>query len=542
MNKNRSNRSNPARSNKKSKLGGALLKYGIAAGIAGTAAFAAGKYINGLLKSKPRPQAAPDGSSDGVLEAVIGEFLKLTKIPRKSGHEDKIAEYLLSWAERRELKHIKDEYGNVIIEKDASAGYEKAPTVILQAHMDMVCLSDGEDEYDPLSDPIKPIKTAEMITAHGTTLGADDGIGIAEILYILNSGLIKHGPIRAIFTVSEETDMYGAANIDEKYLDADYMINIDNEDEGQICNSCSNNAVYSITKDIERVEPSGDAAYEIKLCGLRGGHSGMDINSGAMNAVSALAYVLSCVKQAGIDLEFSSLEGGTATNAIPASASAVVVINEERSERFTAILKGMLRSLSDAYCYTEPNFDLSCQKLDYVPTPVVSADDSAKLIDLLSSLPNGVNTMSPAAENLVESSANIGIIRIEPDMINIGASTRSSVDTFSEVLDMRIKTAARLTGFDLEILSSSPSWPLNPYGKLAELYKRCYNASSGRTAETAPIHASVECCYFCKKNPDLDIISVGPTITGAHSVGETLYLDSVKNNIKAIILTLEKLK
>lgn len=514
-----------------------LLGLTLAVGTAVAAAVISGRNKKNYIIMRPAKEINNLNPDD-----IIDEFLKLTEIPRKTYHEDKISDYLCRWAGDNGLICIKDKVGNVIIDKPASHGYENKKRVILQAHTDMVCVSDSETQYDPLVDSINTVMDTEngLLRAKGTSLGADDGIGVAEILYILKRRDISHPPLRAIFTVSEECGMDGALSLDASYLDAGYLINIDNEDIDSLCNSCADSSTHILTSNYTPCEPSGDTTFKISIFGLNGGHSGTDINLGRANAVQLLGSLLKDLSER-LPIEIAEIVGGEVGNAIPKSAEAVFVTDQDKAPLVKSFLEREHDRLCEAYHTTEPGLDLCWKQQDEVPTPVVSKTISNRLLSLISILPCGVGSMSPLCDGLVESSSNIGVLAQADNMLSLTVTTRSSVKAHSERLDRAVRTAAALTGFDYDKAAHSPGWALNPDSVLVSEYKKAFKEVNGREITVSPIHAGLECGCFARKNPELDMISVGPTITNVHSPGETLHIKTVAENTAAIIAVLKTL-
>lgn len=516
-----------------------LLGVGALAGTAVAAAVISRRNKNGSITINTPVPAADDFN----VSEVTDEFLKIAEIPRKSGYEERVGDYLIKWAGDCGLICVRDKNGNVIIDKPASRGYETHGRVILQAHMDMVCAAKDDKDYDFLKNGIQTVLDVQSgtLTADGTSLGADDGIGVAEILYILKKRNLKHPPLRAIFTVCEETGMDGAIGLSDTYLDAKYLINIDNEDIDSLCNSCADSASHILTKPFTAREPIGDCAFEISVSGLSGGHSGTDINLGRANAAQILGAALKEAINRGISVELSALSGGEAGNAIPKSANAAIITNSEKAASFKNCLNSVFSIIKHEYRHSEPNMKLELTELSSVPTPVAPAEAAVAVADLISVLPCGVNSMSPLIDGLVESSANIGVIGMKDGKIELIITTRSSTEGKSQKLSLAVKTAARLAGFEYDKAAYSPGWELNPNNALAEKYAKAFKAVTGRNIKSAPIHAGLECGCFARKNPKLDMISIGPTIHNIHTPNETLILKTVTENTKAIIKTLENL-
>lgn len=475
-----------------------------------------------------------------ILDKVIEEFLHLTKIPRKSGHEEAVGQYLLRRAQALGLTAVRDETGNVIVEKPAAPGYENAPTTILQAHMDMVCVAAEEKAYDPLRDAIEVVRDDAYLSADGTSLGADDGMGIAIIFYLLQAD-VEHGPLRAIFTVDEEEGMGGAKALDAKYLDADYLINCDSEDFDILTVSSAGSVGIDFLREPTWKKPVHTRAYRISAKGFIGGHSGIQINYGRANAARVLALTLDRIQAAGIDAELADFTGGTAGNAIPANASAIIVIDDASKPAIDEILEEMKRAAAEIYGNVEKDFTIVMDPAQ-TPSEVLSAKDRTRLIRILCLLQIGVHSMKQSGGGLVETSANMGIVRTRKDTLQVRFFPRSAIDASIEEIKQINAQLADALGFKIECAAQSPGWPENPKSKLAPLIAEVFKAQNRMPMKVDAIHAGLECSWFYLKNPKLDIVSIGPTITGAHSPQERIELATVVPHVRLIVETLKRIK
>lgn len=475
-----------------------------------------------------------------ALDIVLREFLQLSEIPRPSHHEERVAAYLVEWAKNRSLEVTQDALGDVIIDKPAFAGCENSPRVILQAHMDMVCVAKEGVPYDPLNDSIKVINDGKQLTADGTSLGADDGIGVALCLYLLQDVSLRHGPLRVIFTVNEEDGM-SSIDMPTKFLDSDYLINLDWESLGSLCNSAAGCDFVKFTRKTELTAvPPGCTALGLSLKGLQGGHSGVAINLGRANALVCMATAICRLKEAGITVQISDFGGGQAKNAIPSSAYSVIVLPEGQSGHAATLLSAYEKDFAAAFGEKEPAYTFSIEKVS-TPTQTLDSDMTERLLSLLTSLPNGVNTMSPYVPGLVESSQNLGLLSVHEGEIVLEAMERSCVNYRAEEILRTSRQIASALGFEYFCGDHAPAWGVNPHSKLVPLTCEEYKALTGNEMVVEPVHGGLECGAFYEKNPHLDMIAIGPSLTDVHSPDETCDIESVRVTAELLVRILEKL-
>ena len=475
-----------------------------------------------------------------ILEEVLKEFEALAKIPRPSKHEQAVGQYLVERLSSMGLTVERDRIGNVIGELEASKGCEKAPRVIMQSHMDMVCVADEGVEFNPLTDPIKLIRAEDYLYADGTSLGADDGIGISIIIYVLKRFVdnpeLKHGAIRAIFTVDEEAGMSGADALDVRYLnDATYMLNCDSENCEELVVGSAGSVHIDFHKHIDWKKPKGANAYRLKISGLKGGHSGEEINAGRANAIKVLGDLLSMINDNGGKVEIADIKGGKATNAIADRAEAGIVTVFD-VDHLTPIMDFFNGRIKKTYGNADPNIKITVEKM---PMPDKILNGSDRLIELIKSLKFGVMAMSTA--ELVETSANVGIIGIDGERLTVKYFPRSSInEKLIEIInDCRAK-ASRL-GFEIKSGEPSAVWTENKSSRLARLTTDIFKRQNGRAMTVKTIHAGLECSYFHAKNPSLDIVSIGTTNENIHSPRERLKLSTVAVQADLIEGTLREL-
>lgn len=471
-----------------------------------------------------------------ILEEVLAEFSKLAAIPRPSKHEQAVSNFLREYLTELGISATQDLKWNVIAEIPASAGYESAPLTILQAHMDMVCVAETGYEYNPLRDPIKLVRTEKFLEAEGTSLGADDGMGIAEILYVLkHDGEFPHGPIRVIFTVDEEAGMSGAANLNARYLDdATYLINCDSEIFDEIVVSSAGNIHVDFSREVNYVAPNENftTAVEIKISGLSGGHSGLEIANSRANAVKVMEGLLRAIRERG-NFQLAHFSAGTAPNVIPSAAEVVLVTNlpapdiSDAGEIFTERIKKI---------YGAHNFKVEVA-VAQVPEKVLSAADFESLAGLITLIHSGVYSMNGTAPL---TSANIGIVRAG-ESVEVEVLARSNItELLAEFINL-FAQAAKLTGFGVKFGTPMPAWDLKPNSRLTQIVTETFTELNGFAPKVHASHGGLEGSFFAAKNPRLDIISTGTTNENIHSTKERLHLETVEPHVRLIIETLKKI-
>jgi len=453
-------------------------------------------------------------------------FLEICKVPRPSKKEEKVVEYLMNFGKSHGLETLRDEIGNVLIRKPGTSGHENGKTVILQSHIDMVCEKNSDVTFDFENDPIQPYIDGEWVKAKGTTLGADDGIGIAAQLAILESTNISHGPIECLFTIDEETGLTGAFGLKPDLLQGRILLNLDSEDEGQIFIGCAGGRDTVATFDLE-TEPvqEGSIAYKISVTGLKGGHSGDDINKGLGNAVKILNRLLWNGSE-NFYLRVSSMDAGNLRNAIAREGFAVVTLPKEKMVEFehyltvfTADLKAELRS-------TEPNLAITAEPCEF-PATLLAPDVEYWLLNSLYACPHGVIEYSRDIPNFVETSTNLASVKFKDNKIIVTTSQRSSVaSAMKDVCDM-VASVFYLAGADIEQSAGYPGWKPDPDSEILMLTVDSYKKLFNEAPQVLAIHAGLECGLVGAIYPGMDMVSFGPTIKGAHSPDERLEIKSV---------------
>ncbi len=460
-------------------------------------------------------------------KAVWKYFGELCKIPHCSKHEEKIADYIVKVAKEHGLEAMKDENGNVIVRKKAN-GYENAPMVTLQCHMDMVCEKNKEVTHDFTKDPIKPRIEGEWLKAEGTTLGADNGIGVAICLALMEAQDIKHGPLEFLLTVDEETGLTGAFRLKKESVKGEMLINLDSEDFGVIFIGCAGGGDTTITLPLT-YEPAGKQGLKVAVKGLKGGHSGIEIDKGRANAIKLLARVLHQV-----NARVSKAEGGDKHNAIPREAVAEILAGDDAEAK----IKEIEKNFRVEYAKTEP--DLRIEVEPCTVEKVLDEATNATLINLLMGLPHGVLAMSQDVEGLVETSTNLATLRTDEKAV-IGTSSRSSINSALEWVRESIACIASLAGADAEQGDAYPGWKPNLDSRLLDVASKAFKELFGEDIEKKAIHAGLETGVIGEITDIDEIISIGPEIQHPHSPDERVNIPSVEKFWKYLLYLLEKI-
>ena len=461
-------------------------------------------------------------------ERVFEQFRIINSIPRPSKKEEKMIEYLKSFGEERGLDTQVDETGNVIIRKPATKGLEGRSTIILQSHMDMVCEKLPEVEIDFEKDPIQTYVDGEWMKAKGTTLGADDGIGCAIELAILDSNDIEHGPIECVFTRDEETGLTGAEGLKAGFMTGDMLINLDSEDEGQIFVSCAGGRNTTATFNFHKEEaPKGLFFLKATLKGLIGGHSGDDINKKRANALKILARFL-YQTQERYGLRLASFNAGRLHNAIPRDGVVVFAVENDKKENVKADWNVFASQVEEEYHVTEKT--MSFQMESSTPENVIPENVSTRIIQALQAVDNGVFAMCQDEELawLVETSSNVASITTSEENAVIVASQRSNVMSALDNQAATIKAVFQLAGADVVQGEGYPAWKMNPDSRLTKIAVETYKELFNKDPQVLGIHAGLECGLFSEKYPNLDMVSFGPTLRGVHSPDERLLIPTVQ--------------
>ncbi len=453
-------------------------------------------------------------------------FYSLTQIPRPSRNEGAAINYVETFGKDLGLETYRDEIGNVIIRKPATPGMENRKGVVLQGHIDMVPQKNSDKKHDFDKDPIEAYAEEGWVKANGTTLGADNGIGVAAALAILQETTLEHGPLEALFTMDEESGMTGANYLKPGILKGDILMNLDSEDEGELYVGCAGGTDASANFTyLEEEFPSEASAYTISLTGLKGGHSGMDINLGRGNANKLM---IRCLKHlvANHGVRLSSIEGGNLRNAIPREAVAVIAVPTEEEAPFENALKEWSSIFRSELGEVEPGLSLNGKKTRQ-PSFVMDAMTQDDLINAVQGCPNGVVRMSTAMPGLVETSLNLAVIVSKNKDISVRALIRSSVDTAKEEVESTFESIFRLAGARVRFDGQYPGWKPNMNSEILRTMQQVYNQKWGKTPEIKAIHAGLECGILGSAYPNWDMISFGPTIRSPHSPDEKVNIESV---------------
>lgn len=458
---------------------------------------------------------------------VFDCFAEVNKVPRPSKKEEKMIAFLQAFGEGLGLPTKVDETGNVCISKPAMPGHEHRKTVILQSHMDMVCEKNKDVDFNFETDAIQTYIDGEWLCAKGTTLGADDGIGVAMQMAILQSTDIEHGPIQCVFTRDEETGLTGAMGMKNDFMQGDYLINLDSEDEGQIFVSCAGGVRTTATYPFPTEEvPAGYYTFRVGVKGLTGGHSGDDINKKRGNANKILVRFL-CNEMEKTDLRLIDIQSGGLHNAIPREGYALCAVPADQKEQMRIDLNILSAAVEEEYSVTEKSLLFT---LDSCEASAVAMERQAmrRMLLSLQAVHNGVFAMSQDMEGLVETSSNLASIHLEGDRVVVTTSQRSSVGSACQHMASVVRAAFELGGAEVLTNEGYPGWKLNPNSEIVKIAKESYVSLFGKEPLVLAIHAGLECGLFSEKYPNLDMVSFGPTLRGVHSPDERLLIPTVQ--------------
>jgi dipeptidase D len=467
-------------------------------------------------------------------------FNEIRKIPRCSKHEERIREYVENFAKTQNLACNTDVAGNIVISKPASPGYEEKPVLVLQGHLDMVCEKNSDKDFNFDTDPIGLIIDGDWLTADGTSLGADNGIGVAATLAILEDENIKCGAIEGLFTIDEETGLTGAFQLNSDFLIGRTMLNLDSEEWGSIYVGCAGGGDTELQLPIETGTAKGDKGIMLKIAGLRGGHSGVDINEQRGNAIKIIARLLTKARKA-VDFQISELSGGSKRNAIPRECFARIAINSDDIDPFKKAVEAEANDISFEIKPIDPDFQVKFEDID-LPTKVLNNDSGKKVLDLLNAIPHGVLAMNFDIPDLVETSTNLAIVSTQDDKITLSMSTRSSVTSALEAGRSMIRSIAELAGATVKQDTPYPGWKPNMDSKILKLTKDIYTDILGKPPGITAIHAGLECGIIGEKFSGMDMISIGPELKYPHSPEEKVDIVTVKHFYDLVLKIMEKLE
>ena len=458
--------------------------------------------------------------------SVFHYFAEICKVPRPSKKEEKIIAYLMNFAEEQGLEAKKDEAGNILIKKPATPGLENLKTVILQSHIDMVCEKNSDSNHDFLNDPIETYIDGEWLKAKGTTLGADNGIGMATQLAILAANDIQHGPLECLFTVDEETGLTGAFALKEGFMDGHILINLDSEDEGELFIGCAGGANTTAEFAYTEIDaPQDYFFFKVAIKGLTGGHSGDDINKNRANANKLLNRFLTQVA-AKYDMYLCQIDGGNLHNAIPREASAICAIPMKHKEDVRIDMNIYTAEIENEFSVTEPNLrtelgsESPCAK-------AIDRDTVARLLKSVYAVHHGVYAWSQDMPGLVETSSNLASIKMVDGKIKIVTSQRSSILSSRKDMSETVRSAFQLGGAEVKTSDGYPGWKPNPSSPILKVAIESYKKLFGVEPKVKAIHAGLECGLFLEKYPHLDMFSTGPTLRGVHSPDERMHIPAV---------------
>lgn len=459
-------------------------------------------------------------------KSVLGYFEEICKIPHGSGNMEKISQFCVDFAKEHRLEYIQDDMKNVIIIKEATPGYENVEPLILQGHLDMVCEKRQDKEKDFLTEGLDLCTDGEIIWADGTTLGGDDGIAVAYGLALLAAEDLQHPRLEVIFTVDEETGLYGAEAIDLSMLKGKKLINIDSEEEGIFTVGCAGGLTLGCNIPMFTGKINGEV-YELKVTGLLGGHSGAEINRGRANANVVLGRVLLALnKEIGLDI--IKMEGGSKDNAIPRFSTAEILISAENAKKMEAIVKAEEAALKNELHASDAGITLELTGKGAAAAEVLDATSKITVLHTLNNIPNGIQAYSMDIEGLVETSLNMGIMSMDGQEFKMSFAVRSSVESAKYYLTERVSLFVDMVGGTTEIKGDYPGWAYRPESDLRDTFVRVYERMYGKKPVVEAIHAGLECGLFTKKIESLDSISVGPNMHNVHTCEETLEVASVK--------------
>ncbi|TCP96254.1 Xaa-His dipeptidase [Cricetibacter osteomyelitidis] len=461
-------------------------------------------------------------------------FDQICAIPHPSYHEEKLADFIVQWAKNKNLFVERDEAGNILIRKAATPGMENRPSIALQAHLDMVPQANEGTPHDFTKDPISPYIDGDWVKAKSTTLGADNGIGLASALAVLDSDDVVHPPLEVLLTMTEEAGMDGAKGLRCNWLQSNLMINTDTEENGEIYIGCAGGIDGNLTIPLSFKPNKYKQQYELVLKGLRGGHSGCDIHSGRVNAIKLLARFLVHLTETVPQFEFtlSHIRGGSVRNAIPREAAVTLAFNDDVTLLESAV-ENFKNLMVAELAVAEPNLTLFLQSTEK-SLQVFEATSTRDVIHLLNALPNGVIRWSDSVPGVVETSLSLGVVNTEEDKVKANVLIRSLNESGKQYVRETLVSITELSGDDIRFYGSYPGWNPDIHSPLTALTKQVYDKILGEEAKIKVIHAGLECGLIKEKYPNLDVVSVGPTILNAHSPDEKVHIPAVQTYWKLL--------
>ncbi len=459
-------------------------------------------------------------------KAIWKNFSALNAVPRPSKKEEKVRAFIVAFGENLGLKTVVDPIGNVIIKKPATKGMENRKSVVLQSHLDMVCQKNNDTDFDFENQGIKMYVEGDWVTAEGTTLGADNGIGVAAIMSILESDAIAHPALEALFTIDEETGMTGAKGLQAGYLNGEILLNLDTEEDDEIDIGCAGGIDITATKKYQQIKTKSNVtAFKITLNGLNGGHSGMDIHKGLGNANKLLIRLLYNLQE--FDIQIASFNGGGLRNAIPREGHATIIVPNDKVTSFKEALKEQTATFKHEFNSIDPNLNIILETIS-LPNKVLAKADQVSFVNALYAAHNGVYKMSLDVADLVETSNNVANIVAENGDIKINCLTRSSVESTKYDLANKLKVTFELGNFEVKFSGAYPGWEPNPDSAILKVLTNLYEKIFDKKPGVSACHAGLECGILGTNYPNMDMISFGPTIQGAHSPDERASISSAQ--------------
>ncbi|GAB6982328.1 aminoacyl-histidine dipeptidase [Prevotella dentasini] len=471
-------------------------------------------------------------------EELWRNFDALTQVPRPSGHLEKVQNYLLDFAKKAGVEAIIDVAGNIVMRKPATPGYENRKTVTMQAHMDMVPQKSPDSKHNFETDPIETHITDGWVYGNNTTLGADDGVGVAAILAVMESKTLKHGPIEGLITADEETGMFGANDLPTGELQGDILMNLDSETWGKFVIGSAGGIDITSTLEYKEVENNQEAAVKVTLKGLRGGHSGLEISEGRANANKEMVRLVSkAIKQ--LDARLACWLGGNMRNAIPFKAEAVLALPKAKVEALKELVAKQKAAIEDEYKTIEKNIEFFTEEVEK-PATLVPVDVQEKLINAIYACHNGVLRMIPVYPNVVETSSNLAIIDITPNKAAVKILARSAREDMKEYICGQIESCFNMAGMKTVFSGSYGGWDPNPDSEVLNLLKRIYKEQQGEEGIVQVDHAGLECSIILGKYPNMDVVSFGPTIRSPHTTTERFEIASAEPFWNLLVRALEE--
>lgn len=472
-------------------------------------------------------------------KALWKHFGALSAIPRASKKEAAAREYVLSQAARLGLGVQQDSVGNIVISKPARPGRESATTAALQGHLDMVCEKNEGTAHNFDTDPIRIVRDGDWLKADGTTLGADNGVGVAAALAVMESTDIAHGPLEFVFTIDEETGLTGAAEFPNGLLKSKFFLNLDGEEKGTLCIGCSGGLNTTARRKVTMRPTSAGDAYRIKVAGLKGGHSGVDIHQGRGNALRILGQVVQRLLER-LPIDVADLKGGSARNVIPREATAILVLDGAREGELKSLISSLEAEARTDLGGFDPGLQITVEKVDR-PAQVVERSEAKQVVDLLATLHHGVLAMSPDVPGLVQNSTNLAIIAIKDGVVEISSSQRSAIESSKQAAGRMVATMCRLAGFEVEHGGGYPGWKPEPNSDIVKKLTAVYEEVFGEPTKLVAMHAGLECGIIGEKHPGMQMISFGPQIESPHSPNERVQISSVGPFWKYLTAVLERI-